>query len=233
MSEKSCTCHNCNCGLCTASIELFSNLAIDAQQKLTSMAIHTNYRKGDIILNESDPVSSIRIIRDGRVKINTYDIDGKETILDILTKGDIIGEDVFLDNTTSPFNYTCLTSVKICEIKKEYFIDLMLTHPQAAINLINNLSKKLNLANERIQILTENDALLRLSSFLLSREFRLKGENIKLSLDDIAASINLRKETVSRKLNELQDLDLIIREGNKNIKVKNTADLAKYCNKNL
>lgn len=233
MNKKYENCHNCSYRLCTSSLELFSNLSMDLQQNLAKTAMHNSYRKGDIILNESEKITSMRIIRCGRVKINNYDIEGKEIILNIMKTGDIIGEDIFLDESNSQFNYICLSEVEICEIKKEDFINLILTEPQAAINLINNLNKKLKLANERIQLLTENDALIRLSSFILSRDLLLNGENIKLSLDDIAASINLRKETVSRKLNELQNMNLIAREGNKNIKIINPSELSRYCNKNI
>lgn len=218
----------CNLGLCTKDVKLFSSLDHDDQVLLARTSIHTDYKKGQSIVLQGDMADSIRIIRNGKVKLHNYDMDGKEYILDILAKGDSIGENLFLDRSIFQYNVTCLSSVGICEISRENFVNLLSKRPEAAINLIVSLSRKLNESNEMVQILSENNATKRVAAFLLYRKSRLDNEEIELTVDDIAASINLRRETVSRKISELQSLDLIVRKGKSKIIIPDKNELLGY-----
>lgn len=223
--EKGCI---CNLGLCTKDVKLFSSLDYEDQVFLASTSIHTDYNKGHSIILQGDIADSIRIIRNGKVKLHNYDLEGKEYILDILSKGDSIGENLFLDKSTFQYNVTCLSNVGICEISRDNFVNLLSKRPEAGINLIVSLSRKLNEANEMVQILSENNAFKRVAAFLLYRKSRLSDEEIELTVDDIAASINLRRETVSRKISELQSLELITRKGKSKIIITDRNKLLDY-----
>ncbi len=61
--------------------------------------------------------------------------------------------------------------------------------------------------------------MARLAGFLMYRVDRSPSDDIVLKLDDIAASVNLRTETVSRKLREMEKMRLIERLGHARIKV--------------
>jgi CRP/FNR family transcriptional regulator len=61
--------------------------------------------------------------------------------------------------------------------------------------------------------------MARLAGFLMYRVDRSPTDDIVLKLDDIAASVSLRMETVSRKLRELEKMGLIERRGHAKIKV--------------
>ncbi|HIT90527.1 MAG TPA: Crp/Fnr family transcriptional regulator [Candidatus Merdenecus merdavium] len=211
----------CTCGksLCTSRIPLFSNLPIEIQKEVVSKAIHSDKNKNEFLIKESDDITSIRIIREGRVKINRYDKNGKEFILDILTDGETIGEDLFFESSKSPYNAICITDVKLCEISKQTLLNLIASEPNVAWNMIKHLSTKLRHTNNLLEILQENDALSRIAKFLLERSGRIPNEEISLTIDDVAASVNLRKETVSRKFTELQNDHYIKRLGQKRIKI--------------
>ena len=61
--------------------------------------------------------------------------------------------------------------------------------------------------------LAAEDPSSRIAGFLLYSEERSTGEYLELKLDDIAASVNLRSETVSRKLREMENDGIIERVG--------------------
>lgn len=217
----------CSCGkeLCTSRIALFSNLPMDIQQQLVLSSVHTERTRGDFLIDEGEIITTIRIIRKGRVKINHYDREGKEYILNILTDGDIIGEELFFESAKSDYNAICITEVKLCEINVQDLLNLISREPSAAWNMIRYLSAKLHQSNNLLEILHENDAEARIARFLLERSERIHDTEIGLTIDDIAASINLRKETVSRKLTELQNNNYIKRMGQKRIKLINPENL--------
>ena len=94
-----------------------------------------------------------------------------------------------------------------------------MNRPEIGIKLLSVIGSKLSTANELIEMLSINDAKSRLAGFLLHRSSRVKKDIIELSREDIAAYINLTRETISRKLNELQDEGIIELSGHKRIKI--------------
>lgn len=215
--------------LCTHDIELFSSLPYELQNKIASTAIHTDRKKGEVIVNEGDRSNSIFLIRDGRVKLSKFDSDGKEYIQDIVLKGDAIGEDLFLSSEKFPYTIMCVTEVKLCEITRENFMKLITENPEVSIKLMHSLSEKLKRANEKNLILQENDATRRLANFILDRHDRTGG-SVELTIDDIAASINLRRETVSRKIKDLITAGYLERIGQSGIKILDFEGLKNFIN---
>lgn len=211
-----CVCKN---GLCTGRIPVFSNLVTEIQLEIAQSALHLEKKRGEILVAEGERITSIRIIREGRVKLNRYDEEGKEIIIDILAEGDILGEDLFFESSEALYNAVCVTDVKFCEISRDSLLELIAREPMVAWNMIRYLSQKLKQSNNLLEILQENDSMVRIAKFLLERHHRLQGGEISLSIEDMAASINLRKETVSRKLTQLQSLGYIQRLGQRRIKI--------------
>ena len=167
------------------------------------------------------------IIRRGRIKLCKYDADGNEYILDILHDGDAIWENLFLENAVFPYSAVCLTAVELCEIRKSDFIRMLADRPAIAMNLISLLTLRLQDANEKALLLSIRDPEVRLAGFLLDRDIRCVGPEISLKLEDIAASIGLRPETVSRNLSKFEKARLIRRLGQGRILVTDRAGLKK------
>lgn len=204
---------------CTSRIELFKDLPLELQGKIATSARHFEVPANEIIISEENKATSLFIIREGKVKINRFDIDGREYILDIRSTGETLGEEAFMQKDNFDYSVSTLTNTKLCEISKSEIIKLVEENPSFAISFIELLSKKLIQNEEKIRLLMEGDALKRIVGFLLERNSRLKGDDISLTVDDIAASTNLRRETVSRKLRELQKDSLIQRIGQKKLKI--------------
>lgn len=224
-------CNHCSdsCKLCTSDIVLFSNLPLEEQQNLQEISRHRTFTRGDILFYAGDKADVLRIVHGGKVKLHNHDLEGKEQIYDIIGDGDSIGEDLFLENNAVyPYDATCITDGRMCEISKDIFMDLLRAKPEVAMNLIGSLSRKLQQANERMDVLSENDAGMRLATFFYNRCKRQNHYIVDLTVDDIAASINLRRETVSRKIRELQQLGIVKRMGQSNIRISDMNRLRLY-----
>lgn len=217
---------SCN-KLCTSTIPLLSSLDLDLQKSLIKNAVHKDFSKADILVREEEEVDAILIIRQGRVKLNRFDDQGKEYIISILSDGDSLGEEIFLEKTTYPYNVEALTDGKLCLIKKKDFYQVLTMDRKASLNLIRNLNKKLIEANAQLELLNENDGLKRIVLFILDRTKNQDYKKLDLSIEDMAASTNLRSETISRKLRELEKTGAIKRLGQKNIEVRNIEILYK------
>jgi CRP/FNR family transcriptional regulator len=87
------------------------------------------------------------------------------------------------------------------------------------MKIIELLSKKLHDANERNMLLSTKSPKSRLAAFLIYREKQDHSGTVELKLEDIAASLSLRPETISRKITELESEGLIERSGKSSIKI--------------
>lgn len=221
-------CANCNNGnRCATAVPLFCILPEEIQKSLTEHSVHMTRTKGSFLFKVGESVGSVLIIRKGRIKLCKYDADGNEYILDIIHDGDAVWENLFLENAVFPYSAVCLSKVELCEIKKSEFIQMISDYPGIAVNLISLLSLRLRDSNEKALLLSIHDPKVRLAGFLLDRDIRCVGPEIKLKLEDIAASISLRPETVSRNLSRFERDRLIKRLGQGKIIVTDRNGLKK------
>jgi CRP/FNR family transcriptional regulator len=160
-------------------------------------------------------------------------MDGKEYVTDILVESDIYGEQNIFGGGKYDVNAVALEPTGVCIISQADIQKMIMNRPEVGVKLLNVVGVKLSSANELIELLSINDAKSRLAGFLLYRNTRIKKELIELSRDDIAAYINLTRETISRKLNELEEEGFIQLNGHKKIKIINKEALREiYENRN-
>ena len=215
--------HQCSCcnQLCTSRISLFESLSFDEQKELISKAQHLDLQKGDTVFHENDPADKIMVIRYGKIKINRYSLEGKEYVLDILDEGDFYGEQNIFGGKTLEANAVSMGESGVCLIFLKDIQNMILKRPEIGIKLLNVIGNKLSLANELVQLLSVNDAKARIAGFILFRSSRINKDTIELTREDIAAYINVRRETISRKMGELRNDGAIALEGNRKVRILN------------
>ena len=217
--EKPNQCETCE-NRCIQNLAFLSGMPEEKQVELMKKSADKLMKKGEIVFSEGDKVDSITIIKKGQIKLNTYDNDGRERIIGIFSDNDTIWEGIFLENSRYPYSAVCLTDVHICRIFRKD-IEEAVSNPSVALSVINMLSNKLHNANERNMILSTSDPMARIAGFLLYRDKRSKESIIKLRLDDIAGSVGLRPETVSRYLQRLVKEGYIKKVGQSGIEIVN------------
>ena len=204
---------------------LLEDLPPGSREKLLENVVFTTIPKGRYIFREGQPADFVCVIRRGKVKLSHIDTEGRENIVMIVSENDTIWENMFLCGSTFPYSAVTMTDTMLCRIYRENFLHV-LDDPAAALQIVSMLSRKLHDANARNQILAIQDPLARVAGFLLYHVERGNGEELSLRLEDIASSIGLRQETVSRKLGVLQDRGFVERTGRGKLTVKKPVELA-------
>ena len=216
----------CNrCGEnCIRNIDFLIGLPEEKQAKVIKNSTTSNLLKEESLFVEGEEVDGIYIIRSGRVKLCTYDAEGKEQIITIFSEGDTIWEGILIEGSRYPYHAICLDDVICCKIFKTDLEEAM-TDPAIALRVIGLLSKKLHNANERNMLLSITSPKSRIAGLILLRTHHAQTETLTLKLDDIAGSINLRPETISRKIKEMEREELIEKVGQSTIRILNRAAL--------
>lgn len=213
---------NCcrNCGrLCITKVSLFDGLGKAEQARLMALARHEDYKKGSYAFLMGDAADRILILRYGRIKMSRQTPEGEEMVLDILNTGDVIGEETVFSAERYQAQGLCLEDTGTCALSAAAILDLVREHPDLGVRLLGSLGQKLRDAQRMMGILSHDSAMVRLAGFLLFRLERGDGKVVSLSREDIASSIHIRRETISRKLAQLKQEGIIQLEGYKRIRV--------------
>lgn len=197
---------------------LFEGLPPKKRTELMKNSVFKKAKNNSYLFHEGDMVESLIYIIKGTVKLRTYDSAGNERIVGIFSENEFLWESILQDNSTYPYSCVAETSVSYYKILKSDF-EKALRSRTICKSIISLLSRKLHDANARNMFLAAENPNERLARFLCYSESRRDGEFIEMSLDDIASSVNLRPETVSRKLREFEKNGLIKRAGKCKIKI--------------
>lgn len=101
------------------------------------------YRKGQVIYEESAPPCAFYCIISGRVQIYTKDKEGKQTILEYLHRGKYFGIISLLTNEAHSVSSVAINDCSILVIKKDDFDSVLESTPRLAIDLSRSLSRRL------------------------------------------------------------------------------------------
>ncbi|MBQ1493252.1 MAG: Crp/Fnr family transcriptional regulator [Blautia sp.] len=204
------------------------SLSEPARERLLEVARVLRVNAGEYIFREGEKADDLYIIEEGQVKLSHIDAEGRENIVMFLSGSDTIWENLFLYQGTFPFSAVTMTKTKLYSISREKMLGI-LDEPQVAMQIIAMLSRKLHDANERAQILATKNPQARLARFFLYHLERGSTPLLLFHLEEIASSISLRIETVSRKITDLQRMDLIRRVGHGKILIVNPEGLKNLC----
>ncbi|MCX7773795.1 MAG: Crp/Fnr family transcriptional regulator [Clostridia bacterium] len=234
MQKNLCDCGICEHKLCAERVTIFSSLDNQELSKVVSLIMHREYHKGEIVVFEGEALDSLVIINEGQVKAFRTTQDGREQILHIFSEGDFFGERNLLRDHTSPYSVEALDRTHICLIHKRDFQQLVRDYPDIAVKIMEVLCERLDRLENTIEAMGTRTVEARVSAVLL--EFaekygtdHCKGTLISLPLnrEGIAQYIGLTRETVSRKMSQLQDEGIIQMIGNKKVLVLDRPALEK------
>ena len=168
--KKPNTCEECT-DRCIKNIAFLYGLPEEKQIDILRHSTHKTLRRGDFVFHEGDSVESIVIIKQGQVKLSTYEADGRENIIGIFADNDTIWEGVFSAASSYPYSAVCLTKTYCCYIRRAD-VESAISDPKVALKVIHMLSNKLHDANERSRILSISEPVKRVAAFLIYREKR-------------------------------------------------------------
>jgi CRP/FNR family transcriptional regulator len=181
-----------------------------------------------MIFLEGSNLDSLIIINHGRVKAFRYTQEGKEQILYIFSEGDFFGEKNLLSRQEATYNVEALEQTHVCMIHKKDFQELIRRYPDISLKIITELCARLDRLEHSVQNMGTKNAEGRIAAVLLEfaeqygtvHSLGIQFE-LPFSREGIANYIGVARETVSRRLNHLQEEGIIEMIGNKKIIIKN------------
>jgi len=204
-------------------------LADISKQKVTNV-----YKKGQTLFVEGNHPHGIFCISSGNIKLTQQGNDGKETLVRVVTKGDVLGHRSLFSENAYHATATAMEDTRVCFIDKNFIMETIRAQPSVAMNVIEKLSRDMGAAEHRISSMHTKNVRERLAELLLmlkeSHGIIEDGRtriDLRLTREEMATMIGTAPETLIRFITEFKDEGLIEQEG-KVLFVKNAEKLTDW-----
>ena len=220
-----CCCHHAHHQGCIDRVPIFSNLSPEEKMEIARITSAKTFQKGEMIYSAGDPGGKLYVLHTGTVKISRINAGGKEQVIRVVGPGDFMGELSLFSSAPLSDNAEALEATTLCMIDGARLRELMAKYTSIAFKILEELSRRLEKAENLIESISLNSVEQRLAQALLS--LSEGGHEVVLSMKkgDLASQLGMSQETLSRKLATFQEQGLITLMGHKRIVIRDRAGL--------
>ena len=203
-------------------VPIFSELDDSTLDQISKLGIRKSFVKDSVVLFEHETGSALFVIVNGKVKVSRVSDDGKEVILTILGESDFFGEMAILDGQSRSANVTAMEDSELFIIQRSEFLDMLHSHPEIAVALLQELTSRLRAADMKIKSLSLKDAEGKVATVILQLADDLgKIRQGTVEIDklpyqhDLANMAGTSRETISRTLHSFAKKGLVELDGSR------------------
>lgn len=192
----------------------FSMLNDEEIKELEEISIFKKYSKNEILFYSGDDSKYLYLLTSGVVKLYKHDYRDNEIVIHNINAPSFIAEIVNYEEQSFPANCSFETESEVVMIDYKKFRDRFLHKKEVSTLFIKSLSKKIKHLENFIHTNMTIDINAKVAKFLYDNEQSLDS----LKQVKIAEMLNIREETLSRKIAKLIKDGIIMKE-KRNIKI--------------
>jgi CRP-like cAMP-binding protein len=181
----------------------------DALRELLSQAKTLVYDKGEFLFMEGDAPGDYYLLIHGTVKVMKHNVGGKSVTLAIMRAAETLGDMALYDRHPLTACAEAMDEVTVVVIKSEYVRKSISRNPALAEELIGNIVGRLKTIQDRVLEVLTCSVSERIIKILVPLSFQF-GKVLPLTHQDIADLTGTSRETISRKMEMLQDQGVIL-----------------------
>lgn len=210
-----------DCLICeTRNCSIMSNCSDDLLKIIDEKKGFFKVRKGQALIHEGMPFEKFYFIHQGKIKVVTTGLYGKQQIKRLAKTGDLVGFRGMAANHTFPASIYALEDSTICHIDKDLFLNTLKSNPNLMFNILLLIAGELYKMEVRMKNLTIMNVREKVAESLLyvydTFGHSETGElEVSLSRQEIAEIAMTTKEQISRSLSEFETEGKIRMQGKK------------------
>jgi len=215
---------------CFGQVWIFEGIPPEAWESLAGDLVRRHLSAGEDLFQQGEPAESMWLIKAGSVKLWKTTEDGRILTLDIRKAGDLLGENVLMEDGGSyPVAATCLGPTVTCGIDRRTFESLVTRYPAVGLVVIRNLSRRIDHLSGKLGAFSEPNLDDRLYEILanVARDLGTPAPGgwtiaFPLTHEEIGFLVGAHRVSVTRALGKLRDTGRV-RTAGKILFVRDTA----------
>jgi len=205
---------------CIGSLWLFDSLSRAEKEAIALAAHRRRLPSGKIIFHQGEAANQMFLIKGGRIKLSKVTEEGLEITLDIRKAGDFLGENMLNQDVAFPVTATCLTDAVLCGFSKTGFEELILAHPNIGLQVIRNLSRRIDWLTSQVGSISRSNLEERLYRVLVNvaREHGRQNQqglllDMPLTHEDLGFLVGAHRVSITRAMKALKQAGRVMQQG--------------------
>jgi CRP-like cAMP-binding protein len=181
-----------------ADNDLFTELDADDLDQLAGTAEERVFHRGDIIFAENDEPQELFVVMSGRIAISNRSIDGRESMVALMERGDLFGEMPLFDAMNRSAEARALEESEVIAIPYAPLRDLYAANPNLLWKVVGLLAIRLRQMDSALA----DSVFLDVTGRTAKRLLELAGEADEFSLpitqEELAGMVGASRERVNK-----------------------------------
>ena len=200
---------------CLRDVDLFADLSAQEAAELDRMAPSQRVLRGELVFSQSQPSSSLFILKSGRIRVFRVTEDGKAMTMGILEPGAVFGEMVLVGQRMHDNYAEAIEDSHICRLEVRDVERFLLSDPRIAVRIARLLGEQVARLEERLTDLAHRPLPARIARTIAtladggpSRSFP-GSRGIRITHEQLAGLVGATRESTSKVMAELAAQQII------------------------
>lgn len=207
-------CENC-------IIRQFNSLRAMSKEELKTVSDSKTVRvvkKGETIFEEGERLKGVFCVRNGVSKLSKLSANGKDQIVKLATKGEVLGQRAVIAEESSNLSAVAINNMEVCFIPKESIVNTLHKNPDFTFEVLRLMAHDLREADDVIVNMSQKAVKQRIAEAFLYLKNGYGEDNegflmLTLSREDIAGVVGTATESAIRIISEFKKKGLIKTSG--------------------
>ena len=205
------------------------SLTKDELVRISSCKTAKVIKKGTVLFEEGEAINGVYCVKEGICKLSKLSENGKDQIVKMVVKGQLIGQRSLVTDETSNLQATALNDMEVCFIPKSEIVADLQKNPKFSYDMLQDMAKDLKEADDIIVNMAQKSVRQRLAETLIyiHDSFGVNSDgtlSVLLSREDFANIVGTATESAIRVLSQFKKESLISTIG-KQIKIEDLSGL--------
>jgi len=200
---------------CMSEVDIFSDLDDQEMAAIAAAAPMRQFAPGELLYSPPQPMETLFILKQGRVRIFRVSRDGRALTTAIITPGTIFGEMLLLGQQMHDNFAEALDKVTVCVMSRSDVQRLLLSDSRIAARISEILGNRVSQLERRLSDTVFKSVPQRIATTLCllagqePRRLLGRGIQIQLTHEQVAALAGTSRETTTKILNEYADQGMV------------------------
>ncbi|MFS4456008.1 Crp/Fnr family transcriptional regulator [Maribacter sp. 2304DJ31-5] len=203
--ELTSRCENC-------IVRQFNSLRAMTKEELKCVSdtkINKKVKKGEALFAEGDKLDGIYCVRNGVSKLSKLSANGKNQIVKLASKGEVIGQRSVVAEEHVNLSATAVSDMEVCFIPKDSIVKTLHTNPNFTLEVLRHMAHDLKEADDVIVNMSQKTVKQRIAEALLYLKDNFGTDkdgflNLTLSREDISNVVGTATESCIRIISEFK-----------------------------
>jgi CRP/FNR family cyclic AMP-dependent transcriptional regulator len=181
-----------------AASDLFKDLTDDELDAILAVATTRELRRGDVLFTEEDDSTELFLVEDGRIAMTQRSLDGRESVIALMERGDMFGEMPLFDGLGRSAEARALEKSSVTSITYEPLRTLYEARTRLLWNVVEMLSQRLRSTDAALA----DSVFLDVTGRTAKRLLELAGDQdsfvLPITQEELAGMVGASRERVNK-----------------------------------